>query len=209
MLAFLDRYEIAFRARSRRSSTPARTCATRGPSRACGSSRSSSAPSARPTGTTKVQEDISVKAQIGRYRIRGYGATRPLPHLTDIAFRHDLVDGRARSRRRLEGRARDLARRPLRRDADRPVDAGDDRADELRRALEVDEGRARERLARSPTSATTRAKVASSRRCARRRSGSSCSASAAGSAGTSTRCARPTASRSTSHRARSPASAGS
>ena len=30
----------------------------------------------------KVQEDISVKAQIGRYRIRGYGAGRPLPHLT-------------------------------------------------------------------------------------------------------------------------------
>lgn len=38
----------------------------------------------------KVQEDIAVKAQIGRYRIRGYGATRSLPHLADIAFRHDL-----------------------------------------------------------------------------------------------------------------------
>ena len=38
----------------------------------------------------KVQEDIAVKAQIGRYRIRGYGATRPLPHLSDIAFRQDL-----------------------------------------------------------------------------------------------------------------------
>ena len=38
----------------------------------------------------KVQEDIAVKAQIGRYRIRGYGTTRPLPHLADIAFRHDL-----------------------------------------------------------------------------------------------------------------------
>jgi glutamate synthase domain-containing protein 2/formylmethanofuran dehydrogenase subunit C len=38
----------------------------------------------------KVQEDIAVKAQIGRYRIRGYGAGRPLPHLGDIAFRRDL-----------------------------------------------------------------------------------------------------------------------
>jgi glutamate synthase domain-containing protein 2 len=38
----------------------------------------------------KVQEDIAVKAQIGRYRIRGYGAARPLPHISDIAFRHDL-----------------------------------------------------------------------------------------------------------------------
>jgi glutamate synthase domain-containing protein 2/formylmethanofuran dehydrogenase subunit C len=38
----------------------------------------------------KVQEDIAVKAQIGRYRIRGYGAARPLPHLNDIAFKRDL-----------------------------------------------------------------------------------------------------------------------
>lgn len=38
----------------------------------------------------KVQEDIAVKAQIGRYRIRGYGAARPLPHLNDIGFRTDL-----------------------------------------------------------------------------------------------------------------------
>ncbi|MFQ5425956.1 MAG: glutamate synthase-related protein, partial [Gaiellales bacterium] len=38
----------------------------------------------------KVQEDIAVKSQVGRYRIRGYGAARPLPHLSDISFRHDL-----------------------------------------------------------------------------------------------------------------------
>ena len=38
----------------------------------------------------KVQEDIHVKSQIGRYRIRGYGAARPLPHLADLAFRPDL-----------------------------------------------------------------------------------------------------------------------
>jgi glutamate synthase domain-containing protein 2 len=40
----------------------------------------------------KVQEDIHIKSQTGRYRIRGYGTTRPLPHLTDIAFRKDLTD---------------------------------------------------------------------------------------------------------------------
>jgi len=40
---------------------------------------------------SKVQEDIAVKAQIGRYRIRGYGAGRPLPHLNDIAFKRDLT----------------------------------------------------------------------------------------------------------------------
>jgi glutamate synthase domain-containing protein 2 len=38
----------------------------------------------------KVQTDIDIKAQIGRYRIRGYGATRALPHLADLAFRKDL-----------------------------------------------------------------------------------------------------------------------
>ena len=43
----------------------------------------------------KVQEDIHVKAQIGRYRIRGYGGARALPHLSDLAFRRDLsVAGR-------------------------------------------------------------------------------------------------------------------
>ncbi|MBM3483428.1 MAG: glutamate synthase [Alphaproteobacteria bacterium] len=41
---------------------------------------------------TKVQEDIYVKAQIGRYRIRGYGAGRPLPHINDLAFRKDLTN---------------------------------------------------------------------------------------------------------------------
>lgn len=41
----------------------------------------------------KVQEDIHIKAQIGRYRIRGYGAARPLPHLSDIAFRKDIAIG--------------------------------------------------------------------------------------------------------------------
>ncbi len=37
-----------------------------------------------------VQQDIHVKAEIGRYRIRGYGTTRAVPHLSDLAFRRDL-----------------------------------------------------------------------------------------------------------------------
>ena len=40
----------------------------------------------------KVQEDIFIKSQIGRYRIRGYGAARPLPHFSDIAFKRDLSE---------------------------------------------------------------------------------------------------------------------
>jgi glutamate synthase domain-containing protein 2 len=38
----------------------------------------------------KVQEDVYVKSQIGRYRVRGYGGARPVPHLTDLTFRRDL-----------------------------------------------------------------------------------------------------------------------
>lgn len=38
----------------------------------------------------RVQEDIWIKARTGRYRIRGYGASRPMPHFSDIAFRKDL-----------------------------------------------------------------------------------------------------------------------
>jgi len=40
---------------------------------------------------TKVQEDIYIKSQIGRYRIRGYGGARALPHMADLAFRKKIV----------------------------------------------------------------------------------------------------------------------
>jgi glutamate synthase domain-containing protein 2 len=39
----------------------------------------------------KVQEDIYVKSQIGRYRVRGYGRARAVPHLSDLAFRKPVV----------------------------------------------------------------------------------------------------------------------
>ncbi len=38
----------------------------------------------------KVRQDIQVKSAIGRYRIRGYGASRHVPHFGDIAFKADL-----------------------------------------------------------------------------------------------------------------------
>lgn len=38
----------------------------------------------------KVQEDIWIKGEVGRYRIRGYGASKPVPHLNDIAFARDV-----------------------------------------------------------------------------------------------------------------------
>ena len=37
-----------------------------------------------------MQEDIHIKSNSGRYRIRGYGGARPLPHLSDLAFRRNL-----------------------------------------------------------------------------------------------------------------------
>ena len=38
----------------------------------------------------KVRQDVQVKRQIGRYRIRGYGTTRHLPHFSDLAFKSDI-----------------------------------------------------------------------------------------------------------------------
>jgi glutamate synthase domain-containing protein 2 len=38
----------------------------------------------------KIQEDVYIKSQIGRYRVRGYGGARELPHMADLAFRKDL-----------------------------------------------------------------------------------------------------------------------
>lgn len=37
----------------------------------------------------KVAEDIHAKSLIGRYRIRGYGASKPVPHFGDIALKID------------------------------------------------------------------------------------------------------------------------
>ncbi len=39
--------------------------------------------------TSKAVEEITAKAEIGRYRIRGYGASRELPTFDDIAFKFD------------------------------------------------------------------------------------------------------------------------
>lgn len=45
----------------------------------------------------KVAEDIHAKALIGRYRIRGYGAAKSMPHLGDIALKLDPERIRAAS----------------------------------------------------------------------------------------------------------------
>ena len=42
----------------------------------------------------KVQEDVYIKSQIGRYRVRGYGGARELPHMPDLAFRTSIDPAR-------------------------------------------------------------------------------------------------------------------
>jgi glutamate synthase domain-containing protein 2 len=91
VLAFLDRYEIPFHGRLQKIVNAGRNLRyPRTEPRVrvipffVGSERTD-------YWNAKVQEDIAVKAQIGRYRIRGYGAARPLPHLNDIAFKRDLT----------------------------------------------------------------------------------------------------------------------
>ena len=80
----------------------------------------------------KVQEDVYIKSQIGRYRVRGYGGARTLPHLSDLAFKCDLSSA---------GTAGDpVAAVEMYTEigglngatAAQALDAGDDRADELR-----------------------------------------------------------------------------
>ncbi len=90
ILEFLDRYEIPFRGKFQRIANAGKHLRY-----ARTEPRVRVIPffvASEPTDywNGKVQEDIHVKAQIGRYRIRGYGAGRPLPHLDDIVFKHDL-----------------------------------------------------------------------------------------------------------------------
>ncbi|GAB6143819.1 glutamate synthase-related protein [Desulfocicer niacini] len=67
----------------------------------------------------KVLDDIKVKSHIGRYRIRGYGTTRHIPHFNDIAFKKEIsidnsdtpsaIDMRTFIGDRTQGKALDLS----------------------------------------------------------------------------------------------------
>ena len=92
ILEFLDRYEMPFRGRFKKIVNAGERLryATAEP-------RTRPIPFFNFSGdcdywNPKVREDIYVKAQVGRYRIRGYGGARAVPHLSDIAFRKDLAD---------------------------------------------------------------------------------------------------------------------
>ena len=92
ILEFLDRYEMPFRGRFKKIVNAGERLryATAEP-------RTRPIPFFNFSGdcdywNPKVREDIYVKAQVGRYRIRGYGGARAVPHLSDIAFRKDIAD---------------------------------------------------------------------------------------------------------------------
>ncbi|MFW5637163.1 MAG: glutamate synthase-related protein, partial [Thermodesulfobacteriota bacterium] len=91
VMAFLDRYEIQFAGTLRKVVSAEKELKFATPE-----------PKSKPVAFTrfsggetgywneKVRQDIQVKSAIGRYRIRGYGAARPVPHFGDIAFKADL-----------------------------------------------------------------------------------------------------------------------
>ena len=124
---------------STRSSTPASACAT-----ARAEPQVRSIPFFSFSGNCgywnqKVQEDVYIKSQIGRYRVRGYGGARVLPHMSDLAFRKPVRAATTPSDVVSQVEHGDRDRRHQRRRAPEALHAGDDRADELRRALGLDQ----------------------------------------------------------------------
>jgi len=90
LLEFLDRYELTFTGTFKKIVTAGKKLRY-----AISESQVRSIPFFTFSGDSdywspKIQEDIFIKSQIGRYRIRGYGGARVLPHLSDLAFKSDL-----------------------------------------------------------------------------------------------------------------------
>ena len=87
---FLDRYEIPFKGSFQKIVNAGQRLRYGSPERQMRSIPFFTFSGASPYWNPKVQEDIHIKSQSGRYRIRGYGTARPLPHLSDLAFANDL-----------------------------------------------------------------------------------------------------------------------
>ena len=91
IMEFLDRYELAFKGTLKKIVNAGKKLRY-----ATSESQVRSIPFFTFSGDSdywspKIQEDIFVKSRIGRYRIRGYGGARVLPHLSDLAFKSDLT----------------------------------------------------------------------------------------------------------------------
>ena len=88
--AFLDRHELPFRGTFKKIANAGRKLRYATSERQMRSIPFFTFSGASEYWNPKIQEDIYIKSQIGRYRIRGYGGARALPHLADLAFRRDL-----------------------------------------------------------------------------------------------------------------------
>ena len=90
IMEFLDRYEISFKGQFNKVVNAGTKLRYATSERQMRSIPFFSFSGASDYWNAKVTEDIFIKSQIGRYRIRGYGGARELPHLSDLAFRQDL-----------------------------------------------------------------------------------------------------------------------
>ena len=90
IMDFLDRYEIAYKGSFRKVVNAGKKLRYATSEQQIRSIPFFSFSGASDYWNPKVQEDVYIKSQIGRYRIRGYGGARVLPHLSDLAFRQDL-----------------------------------------------------------------------------------------------------------------------
>ena len=91
VMAFLDRYEIAFKGTLKKVVNAGKKLRY-----TTSETQMRSIPFFSFSGKSsywnpKIQEDVFIKSQIGRYRIRGYGGARSLPHLSDLAFRSGIA----------------------------------------------------------------------------------------------------------------------
>ena len=88
--AFLDRYRIPFRGSFRKIVNAGKKLRYGTPERQVRSIPYFNFSGASGYWNRKIQEDVYIKSQIGRYRVRGYGGARELPHLSDLAFTRDI-----------------------------------------------------------------------------------------------------------------------
>ncbi len=93
VMEFLDRYDLPFRGTFKKIACAGKTLryGTAEPRLRKPPFYSFSSGARHNYWNAKVLEDIRVKAHIGRYRIRGYGASRHLPHFSDIAFKKEMT----------------------------------------------------------------------------------------------------------------------
>ncbi len=90
IMAFLDRYELKYKGTFKKVANAGTKLRYATSERQVRSIPFFTFSGATDYWNAKIQEDLYIKSQIGRYRIRGYGGARELPHLSDLAFKKDL-----------------------------------------------------------------------------------------------------------------------